>query len=556
MKQNLKIYVNYLCMIIGFILLATLAIKYMNFPLSLSTDSIVSLETPWTFDMDGTEVEIDLPITLSIAPSEDCVVHNTLPSTLVNDASLLIRTSHQSIRVYIEDELIYERGIDPITFPGKALGSIWNLVELSDAYAGKNISIVLNSPYKNYAGLVREISYASCMGNFLSIFKEHGTVFIFDIFLLSFGIFLLILSASLKRRNYEIDTLLYFSEFSILFSLWLLGESRMLQFFISNLSLVTLTYLMALWLFPIPFVLFFEQACNFHSTICKKVVHTIFYILSFDFIVCTLMHFLNIYTYSQSLWIHHLTLAFGIISLIIISLYEAIKFRSKDTLKILRTLAIFFFFSGMEILEYNLTASRFVVTGYLRIGYLIVTLIICFESVSKIEKVSSQKKEQLYYQRLAYIDLVTLGKNRNAYMEELNEIYKNKKEKNTALILFDLNDLKEINDSLGHLAGDDAIKSAFDCIHSVFGNFGTCYRIGGDEFACILRDTNPPLIETLILDFRQSIAAMDASKNYPLEIALGYSFTSDHLNEKNYLDLYDFADKNMYLDKEKLKARA
>lgn len=49
----------------------------------------------------------------------------------------------------------------------------------------------------------------------------------------------------------------------------------------------------------------------------------------------------------------------------------------------------------------------------------------------------------------------------------------------------DVNGLKVINDSLGHIAGDELICGAADCLKQVFGTYGKVFRIGGDEYAVI-----------------------------------------------------------------------
>ena len=56
---------------------------------------------------------------------------------------------------------------------------------------------------------------------------------------------------------------------------------------------------------------------------------------------------------------------------------------------------------------------------------------------------------------------------------------------------FDVNGLKSVNDNLGHRAGDELIVGAADCIQAVFGHYGACYRIGGDECMALLTGPCP-----------------------------------------------------------------
>lgn len=66
----------------------------------------------------------------------------------------------------------------------------------------------------------------------------------------------------------------------------------------------------------------------------------------------------------------------------------------------------------------------------------------------------------------------------------------------------DLNGLKQINDSLGHAAGDEMIKAAAECLRESFGAYGKIFRIGGDEFAAIIR-ANGAQLEQVKTDFEK-----------------------------------------------------
>lgn len=84
--------------------------------------------------------------------------------------------------------------------------------------------------------------------------------------------------------------------------------------------------------------------------------------------------------------------------------------------------------------------------------------------------------------RLSFEDTLTCVYNRNKFNQDVEE-YHNKPVEDIGVAYFDLNGLKEINDTKGHEAGDNLIKSAANGINSVF--IGDTYRIGGDEFVVI-----------------------------------------------------------------------
>ena len=57
---------------------------------------------------------------------------------------------------------------------------------------------------------------------------------------------------------------------------------------------------------------------------------------------------------------------------------------------------------------------------------------------------------------------------------------------NGSLVVFDVDDFKQINDNYGHLMGDECLKEIADCIKKAYSRDGFCYRIGGDEFCVLL----------------------------------------------------------------------
>lgn len=114
-----------------------------------------------------------------------------------------------------------------------------------------------------------------------------------------------------------------------------------------------------------------------------------------------------------------------------------------------------------------------------------------------------------------------------------------------AILMFDVNYLKQTNDQYGHLAGDKLLKRAARCISSCFGE--DCFRIGGDEFAAIVKNCQPEKIQQMIQSFKETEQEEDVS------ISLGYSYTEE-IDESNVKNLIDEADKKMYENKKIMHA--
>ena len=115
------------------------------------------------------------------------------------------------------------------------------------------------------------------------------------------------------------------------------------------------------------------------------------------------------------------------------------------------------------------------------------------------------------------------------------------------VLLFDVNNLKYTNDTYGHAAGDQLLRSSAECISTCFGDpeTGNCFRIGGDEFAAVVKDTAQEDINEMIQRFR----ADQAERN--ISIAWGCSWIPD-IGETTFSALMDLADKEMYQRKKEM----
>jgi diguanylate cyclase (GGDEF)-like protein len=122
-------------------------------------------------------------------------------------------------------------------------------------------------------------------------------------------------------------------------------------------------------------------------------------------------------------------------------------------------------------------------------------------------------------------------------------------------LVADINNLKETNDKYGHDIGNDLIIHTSKILTSTFAN-SAVYRIGGDEFAVILRGDD-------YLKYRSLLKKMDKAcshdyitvceKHIPVMVARGVALYDAEI-DRVYEDVFSKADHAMYLNKEESKA--
>lgn len=165
-----------------------------------------------------------------------------------------------------------------------------------------------------------------------------------------------------------------------------------------------------------------------------------------------------------------------------------------------------------------------------------------------------KKYEADYLNRkLMKTDILTDLLNRHAYNEVLNAHADKPLEPDLIYVAMDLNGLKATNDTLGHEAGDELIKSAARCIRRAMESYGDLFRTGGDEFMAVLHGSEAQ-VKSAIDDLRKEIAAHNEAKHDDLSISLGYAMVDD-LELGTFEELAHLADVRMYQDKEEYYKR-
>ena len=116
-----------------------------------------------------------------------------------------------------------------------------------------------------------------------------------------------------------------------------------------------------------------------------------------------------------------------------------------------------------------------------------------------------------------------------------------------AIIVFDVNGLKTVNDTHGHRAGDALIRSACSIICNEFKH-SPVFRVGGDEFAVIAKEEDYRNIETII----ENIAKINRQNKETggTVVACGMA---KYTKERNVAEVFERADSAMYENKHMLK---
>ena len=157
-------------------------------------------------------------------------------------------------------------------------------------------------------------------------------------------------------------------------------------------------------------------------------------------------------------------------------------------------------------------------------------------------------------QNKVYLDEATGLPNKNKCEEILGQGHPVSAEAPVALCVFDLNNLHTVNNSFGHEKGDEYIRSFAQQLGCVASE--TCFvgRDGGDEFIAVLWDADRAAVESCLARIRANVSEYsEAHPDMPISYAVGYALSSDFDEPPMMRELFSQADKNMYIDKNRIK---
>lgn len=457
----------------------------------------------------------------------------TLEEMEPGDVCLAFYTVHQYVDVTLDGELIYQLKSSDKNRIGKTVGSNWVVIPLYLQDEGKEIIVSITPVYES----VKNRTPVFQVGSRFTIYMQQLKKDFFQIFLcilmIIVGIVFILIAIMGYHRKGESPDLVYLALTIILIGTNRITDIRLIPWLVPKNSLVfNYITLGVLSLACVPFLIFMQR--QFFGNIQKHLERTSILGIVFGYIVL-ILQLLGLADLRESLFLSHIAIAISVCTVIVV-IFTRWKEKKRDV-KIWITMACFLLCTSgilLDLFEFYMKGNSVGLLNTVAI-FLIYALIMGIYSTVEI-------------QRQYFIDHRTGLYNQSRCTEVLADPRTQKN--STGLIMFDLNYLKHVNDTMGHEIGDELIKEFASALKQVYQKRNHFVgRYGGDEFIIILKNTSQKQIELLFKELSLTVERINQCNVIPdISYSAGYALSDGTEKMK---DLFEKADEFMYQEKKR-----
>ncbi len=519
------------------------------------TDTSVTLDKDISILFEGRQERHDLPYSFDLSKEREITVFLDISDIdNIQKKTLDLTSGYASVNIYRNDT-----NEELFSYVPKAHGAfssegyLMHYVSLENIRTPKpdTLKIVYHLPPGSNSSHRIEPFY---IGDHSTLIKQNflreipQLIMVLTMFIVFF--MLIMINIILFFKNPSGIKLLHLSYMAFLVGTYILFQTRSIRYYQPLALFYHVFEYYNLAMMPIP-VMFITQASA--DTRFHKVFNAVLVLLSANLVFQSAMLLAGVFEPRDLLFVTHIVMFITVIVTITAYLLTNSKKFPQKTILTYSVMPLVFAFLG-GLISYVFFASK-IYNTFLMLGTLMFIVLQLVFIIKKYYEIANKMLLESTYKKFAMEDYLTGVGSRLAYGEKLDWIENNLPQIKELLILtFDLNGLKKVNDTFGHVEGDHMLQFFAQCLAKLTAKHkGNVYRLGGDEFSALLINVAEPAGEDIIHKMRNLVHTYP-NKNVHVDFAVGM----EHVQGSKDIDLNARlirADQKMYEDKARIKAR-
>ncbi len=482
-----------------------------------------------------------------------------LPLKPVPSACIMFRSLLSSVTVKIDGVTVYEYGQD-FDKAGRMVPKHYNFVPVFDNQLGKTIEITFDVTENDAFSGISAISYGNINDVKTNYLQSKRLDIFIGLFLCLFGFMLLTLSSYLYMYHGRDLSLIYSSIISYVLGSYNLAFNDIFNFMSDNDYFFTMVEYIALYTVPFAIIAFLISSHPELNSAIAKIIIAVDFLFPISTFVLHELNIIHINLFVRTVHVLAIVEAAILLPRMVLNIHRHYQ-ESRNTIEYTGTtsdsvlilgLLVFIACCVVDIIKYNFLklfgggGEAYSNIGFMTIGALFLVLcLFVFYFYHSIEHTNAAYVKN-HLEGLAYTDALTGLMNRAKCMQYMASVHGR-----FAIISLDMDNLKPVNDTLGHLEGDFMLRSFADILKQSFVGANLIGRTGGDEFLIAIENPDLGICEKMIEDMRRRIDIFNNSQtSINLSASCGFAYSFEVPSGASS-DVFILADNRMYKEKEK-----
>jgi len=489
----------------------------------------------------------DFPITTSAVSGGTIVIQGTVPDYVTSDYSVAFQSIYCACEFSVNGLVIGSYGVSNHLPFSSLIGNIYVLIPLSSSMAGQTFTLRLTPYYSSSNMGITAPSFAPTGELKLNVLHKNLPRLLIIMILLTISLISMALFIAQLVDKSVINSKLFgnFLSMNIFVMLWLICSSDLPQFFTTANDAISLISFMCLAVMAVPYMGYCEQVLHNH----RKYFLIMQLIGVFLPLINILLYLFRLSNPMDLLPLTHIYMLVTMVSSLILALTESNK--TVETWLIISGIVLLVIASIGGLICYYLAPASGIEGLFFGVGFVCFITSLFMLILSRQITLIKERRHLDTYKTLAYSDLLTNLGNRSAFEHCFETLGERVNVGDTiTLLMFDLNGLKSTNDTYGHQAGDEMIHEMATLLERHFLRYGSCFRLGGDEYAVVIERTFLDF-DMLCESFQELLSSTTLSCGVQLSSSIGYATMPYNGSEKFRDTIYAKADAAMYEEKKK-----
>lgn len=434
---------------------------------------------------------------------------------------------------------------------GKTPGALFVNVRIPEGTDGKLLTIEIENPYKDDDSAKLDEMYIGDISDIIQFEQQKRfNPFCISLIIMAIGVVMLLLFIPLTQQRIVGIEFLNLGATAFVAGVYLTTDGRYLQLVFGDAHIYHMIAEVAMRLVIPTFLLFLSQMYDSYSKRISAILCIIGEIVFAGSFICEIT---GIMDYHETLFLSHVVFAISMLFILASTIKGLVKTPKENIYHNIGCIVVSLMALTDIIVLWRGTGHE--TSYFVRLGILIFFFLEIVQIMKKFLASYQRNIKNELLSRLAYHDGLTDLLNRTSYMEKVKEL---EADENSYMLfaIYDVNNLKKVNDTMGHQKGDEMIKRVADVMSASLGKYGQCYRIGGDEFVFI---STKPDIEAVFINASKTMlenlgCITDGNDIVPITAAMGYAVQNEN-STKDVNEIIREADSRMYEKKRTMKHR-